>query len=53
MLIRPKSQEAISADISFVAGGKRRGFCRLLGGKVFWEVPVWSRTGTVWTTTGD
>jgi hypothetical protein len=25
----PKSQEAISADIGFVAAGKRRGFCRL------------------------
>jgi hypothetical protein len=26
---RPKSQEAISADISFVSAGKRRDFCRL------------------------
>jgi len=25
----PKSQEAISTDISFVAAGKGRGFCRL------------------------
>jgi hypothetical protein len=30
----PKSPAAISADISFVSAGKRRGFCLLLGGNL-------------------
>ncbi len=47
MLIRPKSQEAISADINFVAAGERRDFRRLRRMIRFLGVPAWSRAGIV------